>query len=562
MGACYLFPLYLPVSKHNFWQDWREKNPQKSSDLPEPLSPEQMLRDKNTTCTNVSEVKSMLRELLDSTMFNKGEVKAIRYMSTVVENLSKALILQHKENKSLEIKYRCLQGEMTKELSSQRLYFQKSIQVLESKRDALLKQVEVLGGKYHDLLMIKHALEFQLKTVQTAAALEEPVKVFVDASEPPEKETVPEKGVALEEAHQKLKEEEQLFSPLSPSRLAKAWDSSTTPAQPPLSARGKDVFTGHTEHLEPVLLHSEALKFPTRWEKLVEEAPEREGKDQGDHFQEMDEVQNKSYPGKCLSPGSSRRTLLESHTEHWEEELSWETRRQQWLQEEEMWLQRQKKWELLEQEHQEKVRQWEAEAAARQQWQRLTQPEEETGSPRRSSGERKGSSEKMIFMTTNRWRNLEKSEPSSAPPPCRAQSARQSRRSYLPMSAHTQQPGQGNQRALNSAEPMQSSWTRQAAAKPKKCASFPITGTPIRRVSRSSLQKAPVTLKDKVYHINMEGQLKNLQILGSPESELALPQYLRSRALEVTAVAMELSVLRLQCLCRKYIHYRRFQSLR
>ncbi|XP_075819674.1 protein FAM186B [Microtus pennsylvanicus] len=556
------------MSKHNFWQNWREKNPQNSSHLPEPLSPEQMLQDKNTTCTEVSEVKSMLQELLDSAMFNKGEVKAIRYMSTVLENLSKALILQHKENKSLEIKYKHLQGEMTKELSSQRLCFQKSIRVLESKRDVLLKQVEVLGGKYQDLLMIKHTLEFQLKTVQSAAALEEPVEVFVDAPEPPEKETLPEKGVALEKAHQKLEEEKQLFFPFSPRRLAKAWDSSTAPAQPLLSAavadsRSKDVFTAHTEHLEPVLLHSESPKFTTRWEKLVEEAPEREGKDQEDRFQEMDEVQNKSYPGKCLSPGSSRRTVLESHMEHWEEELSWETRRQQWLQEEEMWLQRQKKWALLEQEHQEKVRQWEAEAAARQQWQRLIQPEEEPGSPRKSSGEqRKGSSEKLIFTTTNRWRNLEKSEPSSAPPPSRAQSARQSRRSHLPMSAHTQQPGQGNQRTLNSAELMQTSWTRQVSNKPKKCASFPITGTSIRRVSRSSLQKAPVTSKDKVYHLNMEGQLKNLQILGSSESELLLPQYLRSKALEVTAVAMELSVLRLQCLCRKYIHYRRFQSLR
>lgn len=48
----------------------------------------------------------MLQELLDSTMFNKGEVKAIRYMSAVVENLNKALTLQHKENKSLETKYK------------------------------------------------------------------------------------------------------------------------------------------------------------------------------------------------------------------------------------------------------------------------------------------------------------------------------------------------------------------------------------------------------------------------------------------------------------------------
>ncbi|OBS79493.1 hypothetical protein A6R68_18098, partial [Neotoma lepida] len=545
------------MSKHNFWQDWREKNPQRSSLLLQPLSPEQMLQDKNTTCTEVSEVTSMLQELLDSTMFNKGEVKAIRYMSTVVENLNKALILQDKENRNLEMKYRCLQGKMTKELHSQRLYFQKSIQVLESKRNALLKQVKVLGGKYHDLLTIKYALELQLNTVQITGGLEEP----------PEKETLPEKDTTLEEPQLKFQEEEQLLLPLSPSHLVKAWDSSPAPAQQLLSTTATDsmieaVFPGHTEHLEPVLLHSEALQSPTQWEKLLEEVPEHEDKDQEDHFQEKDEVQDKSYPGKCLSPASSRRTLLESHMEHWEEEVSWETRRQQWLQEEEMWLQRQKKWTLLEQEHQEKVRQWEAEEAARQQWQRLTQPEEETRSPRKGSGERKEGSEKLIFTTTSRWRNLEKSEPSSAPPPCRAQSARQSRRSHLPMSAHTQQPSQGNQRILSSTELMQTPWTRQVSAKPKKCASFPVTGTSIRRVPRPTLQKAPVTPKDKVYYIDMESQLKNLQILGSSESELALPQYLRTKALEVTAITMELSVLRLQHLCKKYIHYRRFQSLR
>ena len=80
-----------------------------------------MLQDKHTTCLKVSEVKSMLQELLDSTMFNQGEVRAIRYMSAVVENLNKALILQHKENRSLEAKYRHLKIEMTKELGSQKL---------------------------------------------------------------------------------------------------------------------------------------------------------------------------------------------------------------------------------------------------------------------------------------------------------------------------------------------------------------------------------------------------------------------------------------------------------
>lgn len=109
MGACYLFLSIFQCPNITSGRTGG-KNPQNSSHLPEPLSPEQMLQDRNTTCTKVSEVKSMLQELLDSAMFNKGEVKAIRYMSTVVENLSKALILQHKENKSLEIKYKHLQG--------------------------------------------------------------------------------------------------------------------------------------------------------------------------------------------------------------------------------------------------------------------------------------------------------------------------------------------------------------------------------------------------------------------------------------------------------------------
>ncbi|KAF7471807.1 Hypothetical predicted protein [Marmota monax] len=41
-----------------------------------------------------------------------------------------------------------------------------------------------------------------------------------------------------------------------------------------------------------------------------------------------------------------------------------------------------------------------------------------------------------------------------------------------------------------------------------------------------------------------------------------LPRYLRSKALELTTTTMELSTHMLQCLCHKYILYRRFQNLR
>lgn len=203
----------------------------------------------------------MLQELLESTMFSQGEVRAIRYMSAVVENLNKALNLQHNENRSLETKYRQLKIEMTKELSCQRLYFQQSLQVLENKRDALLRQVETLGGKYHDLLLIKHALEFQLKKAQT-------VRGQANSLDPPKKETLPKKEAATEETQQEPKKEEQLFSPLSPGPMATAGDSGARSSTcQPLSTmtmhrRIADVYSSRdTESLQLMLPSSVDHKF-------------------------------------------------------------------------------------------------------------------------------------------------------------------------------------------------------------------------------------------------------------------------------------------------------------
>ncbi|MBZ3879052.1 Protein FAM186B [Sciurus carolinensis] len=553
------------ISKCTFWQGWQEKSQQKSSIHPQPLSPEQMLQDKHTTCTKVSEVKSMLQELLDSTMFNKGEVKAIRYMSTVVENLNKALILQQKENRSLESKYRYLQIEMTKELSSQRLHFQKSIQVLESKRDALLKQVEVLGAKYHDLLLIKHALEFQLKKVQTSrGSTGDPAEVYIYSPGTHEKETLPKKEIVIEETQQEPKEEELLFSTVSPSSMVIAWDRGAMPSACQLRSttdthlRIADVFSKDTESLEPELPPSVDYKFPTKWERLVAEDPGHEDKDQEDHFQEKEGVQTKFQLRKHhLFPGSSRKVPLESQVEHWEEEMSWERQRQQWLQEEEMWQQRQRQWVLLEQEHQEKLRQWEMEAAARQGQQRLAPQEENKKSLRRE--EPREDAEKPIFTAISWWKNLEKAEALPVPPPSRVQSACPGRKPRFTRSPHAQHPKSLNQRTVSSVEFTQLSQAPKVSTKPKKSTSLPITGTFIRRVTRPSLQRSPVILKDKIYHMKMEAQKKNLQLL---DGDSMLPCYLRSKALELTTTTMELSTRRLQCLCHKYILYRRFQNLR
>lgn len=554
-----LLPLFslLLVSKHTFWQGWQEQNLQKSTSCPQPLSPEQMLQDKNTTCARVSEVKSMLQELLDSTMFNQGEVRAIRYMSAVVENLNKALILQHNENRCLETKYRQLKIEMTKELSSQRLYFQQSLQVLESKRDALLRQVETLGGKYHDLLLIKHALEFQLKKAQSARGQ-------ADTLGPLEKEALPRKEPGMEETQQEPKKEEHLFSPGSPSPMASAGESGTRSLTcQPLSimtmhSRIADVYSSRDdESLQLVLPSSVDHKFPKKWEIMLTESPGHKVKDLQEAAQEKEGLQIKSHVREQLSPESSRMVALESKGEHWEEELSWERRRQQWLEQEELWLQRQQKWALLEQEHEEKLRQWAVQEAAKEQHERLVQPEKEEGGPRRQL-EQPGKDE-MIFVTTNRWRDLEKASP--PPPPSRTQSAGQGRRPHLPGSPSTWKPASGYQRVKSSIELTLKPWTQQVPTKTKKSASVPGTGASIRKVTQTPLHVSSITPNKKEYHMDVEAQRKNLQLL-SENAKQGLPNYLHSKALKLTTNNMELTKLRLQSLCHKYIIYRCFQSLR
>ncbi|XP_019517781.1 PREDICTED: protein FAM186B [Hipposideros armiger] len=555
-------------SKHTFWQDWQEQGPQKSTSFLQPPSPEQMLQDKNTTCITVSEVKSMLQELLDSAMFNQGEVRAIRYMSTVVENLNKALILQHKENKSLETKYRHLKIEMCKEIHSQRLYSQQSLQVLESKRDALLKQVEILGGKYHDLLLIKHALEFQLKKAQSARSqAEDPVMIFADSLGTPEEGTLPGKEPGMEEIQWEPKKEEQLFLP-RPMAIARDSGARSSAHQSPstmtMQSRIADVYSSKdAESLQPVFPSSVDHKFPKKWEIPVAESPGHIVKDQKDFFQEAAQekegLQINSHFRDQLSPESSKEVALESKVQQWEEELSWERRRQQWLEEEEMWLQRQKKWALLEQEHQEKLRQWEMEQVAKEQQQRLVQLEKEQGGPQREPEQPREDAVRTTFMTSNQWRDLEKASLTS--PPSRAQSAHQGRRPHLPRSPNTQQPAPRTQRTMSSADFTQKPWTRRVPTKPKKSASAPATGRSIRKVTQPPLHISPITLKGKVYHMDVEAQKRNLQLL-SEGAEWGLPHYLRSRVLELTATTMGLSMLRLRGLCHKYIIYRHFQSLR
>ncbi|XP_004692578.1 PREDICTED: protein FAM186B [Condylura cristata] len=557
------------MAKHNFWQDWQEKSSQVSPPPHQPLSPEQMLQDQQATCTRVSEVQAMLQELLESSMFNQGEARAIRFMSTVVENLNKALILLHQQNRSLETKYKWLKIEMTKELSSQRLYFQKSLHDLERKRDALLSQVEVLEGKYHDLLLTKHGLEFQLKKTQRVGGqAEDPGESLDDSLVFPEQETPPKDKRAMEDTQQEPKKEEQCSSPLPPSATPMAWVSGVRPStcQPlPTSTafvRVADAYSSKcVESCGPPLLSSVGHQYPKTWERLEARDPDHTDQGQEDSSQgvaqEKERFQTKFRLRRQLSLGSLEQVAEQGGVEHREEDAEKQT--QQGL-EAEVWPQGQEKGPVPGQERQEKTPQREVEAVAREQDQGLVHPEKERGSPGREQERPREILEKTLFTPTSRWRDV-KAQPRWAPPGRRAQSARQGRRAHLltPPSALQRTPG--NQRSKHSSELTQKPQAHPIPTRPKKSASFPATGTMTPKVTQTPLHITPMTLKGRVYRMDTKAQRKNLQLL-SEEPKRALPHYLRSQALALTTTALELSTLRLQCLCRKYTCHRHFRSLR
>lgn len=506
-----------------------------------------MLQDKHTTCLKVDEVISMLQELLDSTMFSKGEVRAIKYISSVVENLSKAFILQNEENKRLETKYRCLKTKMVKELKSQRLNFQKSLQTLETKRDALRKQVEMLGGKYHELFQIKHTLEYKLKEAEFASSLvKDSVKILDDSQDSSEKKTLREGKTVMEETQQKQEEEKQSFFPLASSPINSGWDSDSRPSSYqslPIMTTYPDVFS--SKILEPELMSSA-------------ESPDNKDTNLKNFLQDVSHkevLQIQLHFGKQQSPDSFEQEVEENtQMEHGEEELSWQRQKQQWSQEGETQQQQQRRSASPAKEPQERLRQRELEEVVME---NVSQGEKDQGTSRKES---RKDVKRMLFMTTSQGKFLKEKLPLTGPVNC-TQSVNQCRRPQLPRSLRAQSITSRNQRTESSAECNQKPWVHQIPTKPKKSASFSASELSLSKRTQSPLHISPVPLKEKVYYMDAKDQRENLQLfLGN--GNLGLPTALHSKSLELTATTMELSLLKLQCLCLKYIHYKHLESLR
>ncbi|XP_034648672.1 protein FAM186A [Trachemys scripta elegans] len=158
------------VPKTGMWRAWREKVAQKPQEA-QPLSPEQMLEDESVTFSRTSELLTMLQEFVGSTLFNKAEVVVVKYIVTMVANLTKAFTLLTKQSRGLQAKYDTLASQESRKQEVQYVNLQKEVLVLNEKKASLEAQVQSTEHKYKMLFIANEAMQKELHKVKEKAAV-------------------------------------------------------------------------------------------------------------------------------------------------------------------------------------------------------------------------------------------------------------------------------------------------------------------------------------------------------------------------------------------------------
>lgn len=121
-----------------------------------------MISDEFATNRKISEIQDMLQELIGTAMFNKLENNAIKYISSTIANLSKALSTLNDEVKIIS-----LQGtNMYINETDEKGISLKIIQDLSEKNEMLQQKLQKAEENYEQLLRSRGA---ELKALPTSA---------------------------------------------------------------------------------------------------------------------------------------------------------------------------------------------------------------------------------------------------------------------------------------------------------------------------------------------------------------------------------------------------------
>nr|XP_020821707.1 protein FAM186B isoform X2 [Phascolarctos cinereus] len=560
--------------KGNFWKAWREKILHKSSSPLQPLSPEQMLKDKNTTNAKVGEVQAMLQELLNSVIFNKGEIKAIKYISTMVENLNQALILQFQENHKLETQYKVLEAEMSKEINNQKLLFQKELQVLEDMKKALEIRVQASEQKYQQLLLEEESMKYQLQMgggdrdrrdfteyvsrplkSQASEEMNLPMTEEVFETETEQKLEEMKGQSSLEEEEEKEEEEEaaQLF----PNTKTKDMDVNIGSDCTPFLKQPLPKMTLHSEDSKNMGIHVENA-IDSKDKVTALKPAGYKGKDcivseEREVVVWIDEEKDSDLPRETQGDLTAEMPLEEKtglpQEEQAGEERRWQERRKKWQAEEKRWQEQQKKWEQLERDHAEKQQQWKLE-------EELYKKRQEHINHRWLMKQRRELNEQSKETYTS-WPPSSRKELEEVANPvnrvCRSQSWG---RFQTPVIYEPQLP---------SVSPFGCQGAHQGSMKlgPFPCIGMSVKPSPCPFPSKASTPGRPTSPpKEKKYRVDVQGQRVNLVLLNEAAETLGLPAYLHSLARKLIIKALHTDITRLRYLIQKYSTFRTLQGIR
>ncbi|KAG8509023.1 Protein FAM186A, partial [Galemys pyrenaicus] len=141
------------------WKPWKERVMKRPA-AAHALRPDQMISDEFATSTKVSEIHDMLQELIGTAMFSKLENNAIKYISSTIANLSKALSILNGEVKGVNIQSDNIfveeEGDKEKDLVL------KIIQDLSENNEILQQKLQIAEEKYENLIQSRSAIEHQI----------------------------------------------------------------------------------------------------------------------------------------------------------------------------------------------------------------------------------------------------------------------------------------------------------------------------------------------------------------------------------------------------------------
>ncbi|XP_037703368.1 protein FAM186A [Choloepus didactylus] len=147
------------TSRSSLWKSWKERVIKQPATA-HALRPDQMISDEFATNTKVSEIQDMLQELIGTAMFNKIENNAIKYISSTIINLSKALSVLNDELKVFNLQSANMHIDETAE--SEKELSIKIIQDLSEKNEMFQQQLQDADEKCEQLIQSKAVIEQQL----------------------------------------------------------------------------------------------------------------------------------------------------------------------------------------------------------------------------------------------------------------------------------------------------------------------------------------------------------------------------------------------------------------